>query len=122
MRAAIRVRLTGRMTVVMVSGVIVALLAVIAASSSLTRTFSTISPWATAHLVAIIVVTGAVGLVVAGHQPGNPIGWLLAGESVFILVTIAGGFGRSWCTSSATTTWRSLHCQRWCSISCSARR
>ena len=91
MRAAIRMRLTGRMTVMMVAGVIVALLAFIAASSALTRTFSTISPWAAADLMAIIVVTGAVGLVVAGHQPGNPIGWLLAGESVFMLVSIAGG-------------------------------
>jgi hypothetical protein len=42
-------------------------------------------------LLTVILVTGAVGLVVAGHQPGNPIGWLLAGEAVFMLGTIAAG-------------------------------
>jgi hypothetical protein len=36
-------------------------------------------------------VTAVVGLVVAGHQPRNPIGWLLAGEAVFILLSVAGG-------------------------------
>jgi hypothetical protein len=90
MMPTIRIRLTGRMPVVIVAAVIVALLAFIIASSALTGAFSAISPWAAADLMAIIVVTGAVGLVVAAHQPGNPIGWLLAGASVFMLVTIAG--------------------------------
>ena len=90
MMPTIRMRLTGRMTVVMVAAAAVALLAFVATSSALTGGFSGVSPWAAADLVAIIVVTGAVGLVVADHQPGNPIGWLLAGESVFMLLTIAG--------------------------------
>jgi len=88
---AIQMRLTGRITVVTVVAVIVALLAFISASSVLTGTFAAVKVWSAAGLITIIVVTGAVGLVVAGHQPGNPIGWLLAGESVFMLVSIAGG-------------------------------
>jgi hypothetical protein len=79
------------MTVVMLAAVIVALLAFIAASSALTGTFSAVKLWSAAGLMTIILVTGAVGLVVAGHQPRNPIGWLLAGESVFMLANIAAG-------------------------------
>ena len=44
-----------------------------------------------AGLVTIVLVTAAVGLVVAGHQPRNPIGWLLAGEAVFMLLSVAAG-------------------------------
>jgi hypothetical protein len=42
-------------------------------------------------LLIIVLVTAIVGLVVAGHQPRNPIGWVLAGESVFILLSVAAG-------------------------------
>lgn len=42
-------------------------------------------------MLTIVLVTGVVGLVVAGHQPRNPIGWLLAGEAVFMLLSVAGG-------------------------------
>ena len=45
-----------------------------------------------AGLVTIVLVTAAVGLVVAGHQPRNPIGWLLAGEAVFMLAVAAGAY------------------------------
>jgi hypothetical protein len=43
---------------------------------------------AISSLLVVILVTAAVGIVVAGHQPGNPIGWLLAGESAFMLLSI----------------------------------
>ncbi|HEY6278341.1 MAG TPA: hypothetical protein VIX86_18650 [Streptosporangiaceae bacterium] len=36
-------------------------------------------------------MTAAVGIVVAGHQPRNPIGWLLTGEAAFMLLSIAAG-------------------------------
>jgi hypothetical protein len=43
--------------------------------------------------LVVILVTATVGVVVAGHQPRNPIGWLLAGESAFMLLSIdAGGY------------------------------
>jgi hypothetical protein len=47
--------------------------------------------WSVAGVITIIVVTAAVGLVVASHQPRNPIGWLLACESAFMLLVIAAG-------------------------------
>ena len=42
-------------------------------------------------LFVIIVVTAVVGLVVVRRQPGNPIGWLLAGTAIFMLANIAAG-------------------------------
>jgi hypothetical protein len=47
--------------------------------------------WAALSLLTIVVAIAAVGLVVAGHQPRNPIGWLLAGEALFMLLSVAGG-------------------------------
>jgi hypothetical protein len=43
---------------------------------------------AISSLLVVILVTAAVGIVVAAHQPRNPIGWLLAGESAFMLLSI----------------------------------
>jgi hypothetical protein len=84
-------RLAPRVTVMMLAGLIVTLLAFIAVSGAVTGTATLSRLWAAAGLLAIIVVTAVVGLVVAGHQPGNPVGWLLAGESAFMLLSIAGG-------------------------------
>jgi hypothetical protein len=39
-------------------------------------------------LLVVILVVGAVGLVVARHQPGNPIGWLLLGAANWIPLSI----------------------------------
>ena len=36
---------------------------------------------AVSGVLVVILVVGAVGLVVARHQPGNPIGWLLLGAA-----------------------------------------
>jgi hypothetical protein len=88
-------RLTSRVTVMMLAGLIVGLLAFIAISGAVTGTATLSRLWAAAGLLAIIVVTAVVGLVVAGHQPRNPVGWLLAGESAFMLLSIAGG---NWAT------------------------
>ena len=40
-------------------------------------------------LLVVILVVAAVGLVVARHQPGNAIGWLLLGAALWIPLTIA---------------------------------
>ena len=76
---------------VALAAVIAALTAFIVLSAVLTSTFSAAHLWSAAGLLVIIVVTAAVGLVVVRHQPGNPIGWLLAGEATFMLLNIAAG-------------------------------
>jgi len=73
------------------AAVIVALTAFTVLSAALTGTFSAVHLWSAAGLIVIIVVTAAVGLVVVRHQPRNPIGWLLAGEAIFMLANIAAG-------------------------------
>jgi hypothetical protein len=42
-------------------------------------------------LVLMLATVAAVGLVVASHQPGNPIGWLLLGSSLCFLLTFNAG-------------------------------
>jgi hypothetical protein len=81
-----------RMTTVLLAAVIVALLAFMGVSSALAGgTLTAGELWAAVSLLTIVLVTAVVGLVVAGHQPRNPIGWLLAGDAVFILLSVASG-------------------------------
>ena len=42
-------------------------------------------------VLVVILVVGAVGLVVARHQPRNPIGWLLLGAANWIPLSILAG-------------------------------
>ena len=71
--------------------VMVALLAFLVVSGIATSAPGSSQPWAATSLLAIVAAMAVVGLVVAGHQPGNPIGWILAGEAVFVLLSVAGG-------------------------------
>src|SRR5580658_2320236 len=80
-----------RMIIVTLAALIVALLAFMAISGGLTGPVTLSKLWSVGGLLTIILVTAVVGLVVAGHQPRNPIGWLLAGEAVFILASVAAG-------------------------------
>jgi len=89
--AAGRLRPSPRMITVTLAGLIVALLAFMGVSGGLTGTVTLSKLWSAAGLLTIILVTAAVGLVVAGHQPRNPIGWLLAGEAAFMLLSVAAG-------------------------------
>jgi hypothetical protein len=82
---------TVRRVTVLLAAVMLALLAFLPISGALSGTLTLGKLWAALSLLTIVLVTGAVGLVVAGHQPRNPIGWLLAGEAVFILLSVAGG-------------------------------
>jgi hypothetical protein len=79
------------MATVALAAVIAALTVFIVLSAVLSGTFSAVHLWSAAGLIVIIVVTAVVGLVVVRHQPGNPIGWLLAGEAIFMLANIAAG-------------------------------
>src|SRR5580658_366264 len=80
-----------RMIIVTLAALIVALLAFMAISGGLTGPVTLSKLWSVGGLLTIILVTAVVGLVVAGHQPRNPSGWLLAGEAVFILASVAAG-------------------------------
>jgi hypothetical protein len=42
-------------------------------------------------LLLMLASVAAVGLLVAWHQPGNPIGWLLLSSSVCFLLTFNAG-------------------------------
>ncbi|HYB16438.1 MAG TPA: hypothetical protein VEF71_13345 [Streptosporangiaceae bacterium] len=79
------------MAAVLLAAVMVELLAFMGVSGALTGTVTAGKLWARLSLLTIVLVTAVVGLVVASHQPRNPIGWLLAGEAVFILLSVASG-------------------------------
>jgi hypothetical protein len=89
--AAGRSRRAARMTTALLAGVMVALLAFLGVSGGASGAVNGTPLAGAASLLTIVLVTAAVGLVIAGHQPRNPIGWLLAGEAVFMLVSIAAG-------------------------------
>jgi hypothetical protein len=86
-----RWRRTPQAIVVVLAAVMVALLAFLGVSGALTGAVTGGQVWGAVSLLTIVLVTGVVGLVVAGHQPRNPIGWLLASEAVFMLLSVAGG-------------------------------
>jgi hypothetical protein len=79
------------MIVVLLAAVMVALVAFLGISGALTGTETGGQLWPAVSLLTIVLVTAVAGLVVAVHQPRNPIGWLLAGEAVFMLLSVAGG-------------------------------
>jgi hypothetical protein len=87
-----RFRLTPRVITAMLAGLVVALVGVLFLGAALAGEVSTKSFWSASGVLGMDLIIAAVGLVVARHQPRNPIGWLLAGESVFILLTIVAGF------------------------------
>jgi hypothetical protein len=86
-----RLRRISRMTTVALIAVMVGLLAFLVGSGAATGSLTPGKLWAALSLLTIVVAIAAAGLVVAGHQPRNPIGWLLAGEALFVLLSIAGG-------------------------------
>ena len=89
--AAGRVRPAQRTTTVVLTAVMVALLGAVTTLGVLTGGVTLSKLWQAAGLLVIVLATGAVGIVVAVHQPRNPIGWLLTGEAAFILLSVAAG-------------------------------
>jgi hypothetical protein len=89
--AAGRVRPAQRTTTLVLAAVLVALLGAIVALGVLTGGVTLTKLWQGAGLLVIVLTTGTVGIVVAVHQPHNPIGWLLTGEAAFILLSVAAG-------------------------------
>jgi hypothetical protein len=85
------VRPAGRTAALALVGVMLALLGLILVTGFMAGTPTLSKLGAAAGLLTIVLVTAAVGIVVAAHQPRNPIGWLLAGEAAFLLLSVAGG-------------------------------
>jgi len=89
-----RVRLATPRTASFLAAAVVVLLVILPVLSVLTgqtrkldaSTLKTVS-----GLLVVVLVVGAVGLVVARHQPGNPIGWLLLLAAGWIPLTIVAG-------------------------------
>ncbi|MFI5066627.1 MAG: hypothetical protein ACHP9Z_21985 [Streptosporangiales bacterium] len=85
-------------------------------------------------IVLMIAITATVGLLVAWHQPGNPIGWLLLASSLLYPVGLNAApystfYTPRWALgASSPVSWRSCsrrcgsrrsRCSRW--SSCSSR-
>jgi hypothetical protein len=84
-----RIRLASPRTATVLACVMVGLFGILLAEAVLGGKLAPRDLGPAASLTTLILVIGAVGLVVARHQPGNPIGWLLTGEALLTLVTIA---------------------------------
>jgi hypothetical protein len=87
--APARFRLASPRTATVLACVMVVLFAILLVESALAHRLTARNLGAAASLTTLTVVIAVVGLVVARHQPRNPIGWLLAGEALLTLVTIS---------------------------------
>jgi hypothetical protein len=85
-------RLTSGVITAALAGLVMALVGALFLGAALASEMSAKSFWSASGVLVIVLVIAAAGLVVARHQPHNPIGWLLAGESLFILLVIVAGF------------------------------
>jgi hypothetical protein len=84
-----RSRLASPGTASVLAGLVVGLIVILPVMGALSHPMSSTSATAVISLLVVILVVAAVGLVVARHQPGNAIGWLLLGAAVWIPLTIA---------------------------------
>ena len=86
-----QLRLASPATATVLGALILVLLGVMALGGSVSGelTSGTILP--DSGLVLTLATIGAVGLVVARHQPGNPIGWLLLTVALCFVVTFNAG-------------------------------
>ena len=82
--------------------ILIAALPVAGVLTGQTRRFDASTLKTVFGLIVVVLVVGAVGLVVARHQPGNPIGWLLLGTAGWVPLSII-------CSSYATYVYHSGH-------------
>jgi hypothetical protein len=74
----------------LLGGLVVTLLAAFVPLSIAARQLTLNDTWAASTMVIVIACAG-VGVVVAGHQPHNPIGWLLLGIAACFALSIDSG-------------------------------
>ena len=82
-------RLAAPRTASALAALVVVLIALLPIIGAMSHHPSSTSVTAVISLLVVILVVAAVGLVVARHQPGNAIGWLLLGAAVWIPLTVA---------------------------------
>ena len=88
-----RSRLASPRTASTLAVLVVVLVAMLPVMGALSHHKPSTSVTAVISLLVVILVVAAVGLVVARHQPGNAIGWLLLGAALWIPLTIvASGY------------------------------
>jgi hypothetical protein len=82
-------RLASPRTASVMAALVAVLIVIVPVIGALSHHMSSTSATAVISLLVVILVVAAVGLVVARHQPGNAIGWLLLGAALWIPLTIA---------------------------------
>jgi hypothetical protein len=95
-------RLASPLTASVLAGLVVALVGLLFLLAGLTGQLALSSFYAGSGVLVMVLVIAAVGLVVARSQPGNAIGWLLLGTSLWLLLTVDAG-------SYATFVYRQGH-------------
>ena len=58
-----------------------------------------------AAAVIPVLACAAVGVVVGRHQPGNPVGWLLLGFTLLVMLSIDAGYYAVFCYSHGHPEW-----------------
>jgi hypothetical protein len=84
-----RSRLAAPRTASVLAALVVVLIVSLPIIGAVSHHLGSTSATAVISLLVVILVVAAVGLVVARHQPGNAIGWLLLGAAVWIPLTVA---------------------------------
>ena len=88
--AGYRLRVRSSAAAGLLAGLVVTLLAAFVPLSIAARQLTLSDTWAALTMVIVIACAG-VGVVVAGHQPHNPIGWLLLGIAACLALSIDSG-------------------------------
>jgi hypothetical protein len=84
-----RSRLASPRTASVLATLVVVFIVILPVIGALSHHMTSTSVTGVISLLVVILVVAAVGLVVARHQPGNAIGWLLLGAALWIPLTIA---------------------------------
>jgi hypothetical protein len=112
-RLPVRRLTTPRLTALLLVGLVLLMTGVVVAQSVTRHAGSHRTAAEGTALVLALWAIAAVGLVVAWHQPANPIGWLLLAMPASLLLTFAGRAStRSRCSGRPRWSWPSCSTSR----------